>query len=285
MKTYLDCIPCLIKQALRAGRQTGADEKTLKKLLDETGEFIKHIPLENTPVETAADIYRIVREVTGIKDPYRKIKNENILQAKELLPELEKTISQAKDPLLCAIRISIAGNVIDLGVDKKFNIKKDLEKILYQDFGIFDYESFKIKLNNSKSILFIGDNCGETVFDTLLIKQLKKKVYYAVRGTPVINDVTYDDAISSGLDKVSEIVSSGVDSPGAVLSKSNNEFKSLFNNSDLVISKGQGNYEGLSLEKRDVFFLLKAKCNVIAKDIGVKEDEIILKGINTEAQV
>ncbi|MCB9481115.1 MAG: DUF89 family protein [Desulfobacteraceae bacterium] len=280
MKTFLDCIPCLMKQALRAGRQTSADEKTLKRILDETGSLIKNIPLENTPVETAADIYKTVSRITGVKDPYKKIKNENILQAKELLPELEKKINTAKDPLLCAIRISIAGNVIDLGVDKKFNISNDLDKIIDQDFGIFDYEAFKENLNSSKTVLFIGDNCGESVFDTLLIKQLGKKIYYAVRDVPVINDVTYDDAISSGLDKVSEIISSGVDSPGAVLSKANNHFKDLFKNADLVISKGQGNYEGLSLEKRTVFFLLKAKCQVIAQDIGVKEDDIILKGIN-----
>ncbi|MDY0360759.1 MAG: ARMT1-like domain-containing protein [Desulforegulaceae bacterium] len=280
MKTFLDCIPCLMKQALRAGKQTGADEKTLKKILDETGSLIKDIPLENTPVETAAHIYKIVSRLTGVKDPYKKIKNENILQAKKLLPELEQKINLAENPLLCAIRISIAGNVIDLGVDKKFNIAKDLDKILYQDFGIFDYDKFKHKLSNSNTVLFVGDNCGESVFDTLLIKQLKKKVYYAVREIPVINDVTYDDAINSGLNEISEIISSGVDSPGAVLSRANNEFKNLFDKADIVISKGQGNYEGLSLEKRDIFFLLKAKCHVIAEDIGVKEDDIILKGIN-----
>ncbi|MGE4520003.1 MAG: DUF89 domain-containing protein [Desulfobacteraceae bacterium] len=280
MKTFLDCIPCLMKQALRAGKQTNADEKTLKKILDETGALIKDIPLENTPVETAAHIYKIVSRLTGVKDPYLKIKNKNILQAKELLPELEQKINQSKDPLLCAIRISIAGNVIDLGVDKKFDISKDLNKILDQDFGIFDYEAFKEILKKSKSVLYVGDNCGESVFDTLLIKQLKKTVYYAVRDIPVINDVTYDDAVRSGLGEISEIVSSGVDSPGAVLSRANKDFKNLFHSSDLVISKGQGNYEGLSHEKRSVFFLLKAKCSVIAEDIGVKEDDIILKGIN-----
>lgn len=280
MKTFLDCIPCLMKQALRAGKQTNADEKTLKKILDETGALIKDIPLENTPVETAAHIYKIVSKITKTKDPYKKIKNENINQAKKLLFELEQKISRADDPLLCAIRISIAGNVIDLGVDKKFDISNDLNKILYQDFGIFDYEKFKSRLEKSKTVLFVGDNCGESVFDTLLIKQLNKKVYYAVRDIPVINDVTYDDAVNSGLGEISEIVSSGVDSPGAVLSRSNDEFKNLFYNSDLIISKGQGNYEGLSQEKRDIFFLLKAKCSVIADDIGVQEDDIILKGIN-----
>lgn len=280
MKTFLDCIPCLMKQALRAGKQTNADEKTLKKILDETGALIKDIPLENTPVETAAHIYKIVSRLTGVKDPYLKIKNKNILQAKELLPELEQKINQSKDPLLCAIRISIAGNVIDLGVDKKFDISKDLNKILDQDFGIFDYQAFKEIIKKSESVLYVGDNCGESVFDTLLIKQLKKKVYYAVRDIPVINDVTYDDAVRSGLGEISEIVSSGVDSPGAVLSRANKDFKNLFHSSDLVISKGQGNYEGLSHEKRSVFFLLKAKCSVIAEDIGVKEDDIILKGIN-----
>ena len=280
MKTFLDCIPCLVNQALRAGRHAVDDENTIKEILNQAGAIIKDIPMESTPVETGAVIYKIVRDVTGVDDPYKKIKDKNIREALDLIPHLEKILSKSEDPLLTAIRIAIAGNVIDLGVDKKFNIVEDMEKILNQDFAIFHYNAFKERLSSAKKILYIGDNSGESVFDTLLIKNLNANVFYAVRGIPVINDVTFNDAVNSGIDKVASIISSEVDSPGAIVKNAGREFQKLFNEADLVISKGQGNYEGLSQEKRDIFFLLKAKCHVIANDAGVAEDSIILKGIN-----
>lgn len=280
MKTFLDCIPCFVKQALKAGREAGADDFVLKEILDSTGEMIRNIPLENTPVETGGMIHSLVKEISGVNDPYRKIKRENIKEALSLLPELEMVIENSEDRLLTAVRIAIAGNVIDFGVDKDFNIKEDIKKILVQDFAVFDYDEFRSRAEKADKILYIGDNCGESVFDKLLIKELNKPVFYAVRGNPVLNDVTYSDAVDSGLLDTAEIISSGVSSPGTIIKNSNAEFVEIFNESDLVISKGQGNYEGLSGEKRDIFFLLKAKCHVISSHLNVCENSIILKGIN-----
>ncbi|MGM0418563.1 MAG: damage-control phosphatase ARMT1 family protein, partial [Thermodesulfobacteriota bacterium] len=195
METYLDCIPCLMKQALRAGRAACADETELKNILGKAGDLIKDIPLENTPVETGAVIYKIVRDVTGVYDPYFKQKEKDIKEALELIPELENIIKASDDRLLTAVRIAIAGNVIDLGVDKKFDIVDDIKKILKQDFAVFDFEKLRKKAEKAETILFIGDNCGESVFDNILIKELNKKVFYAVREIPVINDVTYEDAV------------------------------------------------------------------------------------------
>jgi len=156
----------------------------------------------------------------------------------------------------------------------------DVKRILKQDFAIFDYNKFKEQLKKANNILYIADNAGESVFDKILIEELNKTITYAVREIPVINDVIIQDAIDSGIDEVAKIVSSGVKAPGTIMNQCNNEFLELFNNADMIISKGQGNYEGLSNIKRSVFFLLKAKCHVIAKDIGVNEDDIILKAIN-----
>ncbi len=277
MKTYLDCIPCVMQQALRAGRMATSDENKLKQILDETAAMVQTISMQATPAETGAKVYHIVSKVTGVADPYKEIKQQHIRETKAIYPELEKIVAASDDKLLTAIKIAIAGNVIDLGVNKAFDIVRDAKSILEQEFAIFDYDAFKKQLAKSKNILYLGDNVGESVFDILLIKELKKPVEYAVRAIPIINDVTREDAIASGIDQVAEIVDSGCKSPGVILSQNTPEFLELFNTADLVISKGQGNFEGLSSCSRQVFFLLKAKCRIISNHLGVAEGSIILK--------
>ncbi|MCD4682082.1 MAG: ARMT1-like domain-containing protein, partial [Bacteroidales bacterium] len=246
MNTYLDCLPCFMSQALRAGRMATKDEKKIKELLDKVGCMIKDIPMDNTPPETGDLIYQKVREITGVEDPYKRIKESNINEALALYPKLKQEVNNLDNRLLTAIRIAIAGNVIDLGVGKEFNILEDVEKILVQEFAIFDFEEFKSQLENAKSILYLGDNAGESVFDKILIEEMGKPVTYVVRDVPVINDVTFEDAINSGLDDVAEIISSGSSAPGTILNLCNDDFLEKFNNADMIISKGQGNYEGLS---------------------------------------
>lgn len=280
MKTFLDCLPCMMDQALRAGRMATDDERIIKKLLDTVGAMMKDIPMENTPPETGEIIYRKVREITGVTDPYKEIKKANIEEALSLYPELKKNVEESDNSLLTAIRIAIAGNVIDLGVNKKFNLVEDVQKILKQDFAILDFDKFEKQLKIADSVLYLGDNAGESVFDKILIEELNKPVTYVVREIPVINDVTEEDAIASGINEVAEIISSGTTAPAVILSLCNNEFIERFNNSKLIISKGQGNYEGLSNVKQPVFFLLKAKCFVIANELNVEENDIVLKGIN-----
>lgn len=280
MRTYLECIPCFMQQAFRAASAATDDEKKIKEVLNEVGEMIKSISMENTPPETGNIIYQKIREITGNNDPYQKIKKDNIEEALSLYPELKKIIEKSDDRLLTAIRIAIAGNVIDLGVNKTFNIKEDIQTILKQDFAIFNYDDFKKHLQKAKSILYLGDNAGESVFDKLLIEELGKPVTYAVRDIPVINDCVIEDAVASGLDKVAHIISSGSTAPATILNLCNLEFIDRFENAELVISKGQGNFEGLSQVDRSVFFMLKAKCPVIARNLNVKENDIVLKSIN-----
>ncbi len=280
MKTYLDCLPCFMSQALRAGRIATKDEEKIKELLDDVGCMLKDIPMESTPPETGDLIYKKVREITGVEDPYKRIKEFHIKEALALYPKLKQLINNSPNKLLTAIRIAIAGNVIDLGVGKEFNILEDVEKILVQKFAIFDFEKFKFQLENAESILYLGDNAGESVFDRILIEEMGKPVTYIVREVPVINDVTIEDAISSGLNNVAEIISSGSSAPGTILDLCNDAFLENFNNADMIISKGQGNYEGLSNVDRSVCFLLKAKCQVIANNLEVKENDIVLKLIN-----
>ena len=280
MKAYLDCIPCFLDQALRAGRIATNDEKKIKELLDEAGVILRDIPLESTPPEIGGLIYQKVREITGNFDPYKKIKSESTNEALRLYPSLKNRVQESNHQLLTAIRIAIAGNVIDFGVNKVFNIEEAIDEILKKDFAICDYDKFKEELIKTDEILYICDNAGECVFDRILIEEMKKPVMYVVRDMPVINDATYEDAIQAGIDNVATILSSGTDAPGTLLKTCNAEFKRAYRNSDFIISKGQGNYEALSDERRPIFFLLKAKCHVIADDIGVDEGDIVLKGIN-----
>ena len=269
-----------MQQALRAGRMTAKNEDQVKLILDETAKIIPDFSLKYTPAEYGAEVYRIIKEITGVVDPYKQIKEDSINDALAMYPDLKQITNKSDNRLLTAVRIAIAGNIIDFGVNETFNLIEDVERILTQKFAVLDFEAFQESLKKAKSILYIGDNAGESVFDKLLIEEMGKPVIYAVREIPIINDATYEDAVNSGLSDVAKIISSGVKAPGTILNQCNDEFLDLFQSADMVISKGQGNYEGLSDVKRPLFFLLKAKCEVIAKDLGVKKNDIILKAIN-----
>jgi hypothetical protein len=181
---------------------------------------------------------------------------------------------------LTAIRIAIAGNIIDFGANWNFDLANETYKVLEMNFAVCDYNEFKNKLDNAPKILYIGDNAGECVFDRILIEEIKRPVTYVVRGVPIINDATHEDAVQAGIDGVSTILSSGTDAPGTILETCSPEFNEVYKNSEFIISKGQGNYEALSKEKRPIFFLLKTKCHVVADDIGVSNGDIVLKGID-----
>lgn len=276
MKAYLDCYPCFFIQTLKTSRMITSDEKEILQILNEVSSSIPKIPFGATPAEIGREVYRIISQKTGVEDPYREVKERCIHQALSLYPELKKLISSSKDRLMTAVRLSIAGNVIDFGANADFDLKRDIETILSQDFSINHYKEFCELLEKARKILYLADNAGETVFDRLLIEELHRPVIYAVREKPIINDATREDALLSGIDKVTEIISSGCDAPGIILKFFSDDFLKVYRSADMIISKGQGNYEGLSDENRPIFFLLKVKCQVIARDIGVEEGSIIL---------
>lgn len=277
MRTYLECIPCFMNQTLRVGRMVSEDEKQIKRLLDEVGMMIQDIPLAHTPPETARFIYGKIKQITGKQDLFGPIKEACTRNALLLYPGLKHRLKAAKDPLLTAIRIAIAGNIIDFGVGKKFNVEQELAATMTRDFAILDYRDFQEDLAGADRILYIGDNAGETVFDRVLIEELGKPVTYVVRAAPIINDATAEDARQAGIDRVAAIMSSGCEAPGTILHLCSEEFLKIYRRSPLIISKGQGNYEGLSREGGKIYYLLQVKCQVIARDIGAPEGSIILK--------
>ncbi len=277
MRTHLDCIPCFFKQALSAAKVAGADEKKQKKILDELSKLISDFPLETSPPEMAISVYKIVGNVTGNIDPYKEIKKESNLFALSLYPKLKETIQKADDRLLTAIKVAITGNIIDYGVPMTFDIEKEIEQFLQRDLTISDYQFFKNELNKANKILYIADNAGEVGFDKILIEELDKNVFYAVRDKPIINDATIEDAIFCGIDKIATVISNGSDAPGTVLKLCSQEFLKIYNDADLIISKGQGNFESLTEESKKIFFLFKVKCDIVAKDIGCEIGSSILK--------
>jgi len=221
-------------------------------------------------------VYKAIYNVSGIPDPFREIKKTYTARLLSLYPDLKKKIVSSDDPLYTALKFAAFGNAIDLGADPDFDLEKELADLYTKDFDLCEYEAFKNALNNADKILYIADNAGETVFDRLLIEQLKKPVQYAVRSRPIINDATIEDADDAGIGEVAEIVSSGCDAPGTILKLCSEKFKKIFTETDMIISKGQGNYETLSNQNRPIFFLLKVKCPVIARHINIRAESIIL---------
>jgi len=289
MKTYLDCIPCFFKQALEAARMAGAGKMMQKRVLDELGMVLPEFSLNSSPPEMGRIIYGLVKRITQKDDPYLKIKEKSNKLALNIYGKLKKKINYSDDSLLMAVELAIAGNIIDYGVKNSLNVDAELARILDEEENaikkenktIFDYAKFKRALILAKTILYLADNAGETVFDRILIEEIKKfdankRIIYAVKEKPVINDALIEDALACGIDKIAEVISSGSDAPGTVLSLCSKEFLAVYRKVDMVISKGQGNFEALSGAQRSVFFLFMAKCPVIAKDVGCKVGDIIL---------
>jgi len=278
MRTYLDCIPCFFKQALKAARIAGANEDIQKKVLDRLASEVLNFPLSSSPPEMGGIIYRLVKEITEVEDPFKEIKEECNKIALDIYPDLKDKVAQSEDRLLTAIRLAAAANVIDFGVNSSLVIKKEIRGVFNEDFAMCDYREFKEALHNTKQILYLADNAGEVVFDRILIEELNREVIYVVRDKPVINDALIEDAKFCGIDKIASVVTNGSDAPGTILDLCSKDFLNLYAKAKLIISKGQGNFEGLvGRSDAPISFLFKAKCPVIANDIGCKVGDIILK--------
>jgi uncharacterized protein with ATP-grasp and redox domains len=284
MRTYLDCYPCFLRQALDATRLAKADDLQQKAVLDRVLDVLKQIDPSSTPPEIGDRVHRIVRREVGDGDPYLTVKETCTRQALALYPRLKRLVAETHDPLGVAIRLSIAGNIIDFGPDQVYDLWGTVERVLAQPLAVDDEAAFREVLSRSEQVLYLADNAGETVFDRVLIEVLDVPVRYVVKGGPILNDATREDALAAGLDQVAEIVDNGLDASGTILPRCSKEFWRLYNEAELVIAKGQANYETLSEESEKVFFLLQTKCQVIARDVGVPVGSIVLKQGQTERE-
>lgn len=277
MKTYLECIPCFLKQALFAAGAATTDDRRIKDVLDAVARLIPDISLESSPPEMATRVYAVVKEITGVRDPFERIKEESIENALSRYADLKKAVEGAEDPLEAAVRIAIVGNLIDFGASTEFDLDAAMEEVFDKRLAIDHFASFRETLAKARSVVYLGDNAGETVFDRVLIETMGKETTYVVRDIPVINDATEEDARRSGLDAVARILPSGCYAPGTILSGCSEEFLRAYEDADLIVSKGQGNFETLSEETGPLFFLLKVKCPVIARHLSAELGGMVLK--------
>jgi len=267
MQMSLDCIPCFVRQALEAVRFVTDNPALHERVLREVLALAATLDLRQSPPVVGQQIHRRLRELTHQADPYRSAKDRFNRLGMRLLPGLLRKTASAEDPLRMATRLAIAGNVIDLGVNGSLTdteVRSAIEHVLAGPF-CGDVETFRQAISNAGSILYLADNAGEICFDRLLIEQLPTdKVTLAVRGGPVINDATVEDARAAGLHEIIEVVDNGSDAPGTILSDCSPGFRRRYERADLVIAKGQGNFETLNEEPKNIFFLFRVKCPVIA---------------------
>ena len=280
MKTSLDCIACFVRQALDAARMVSPDQALHERMLREVLRWTAEMDLNASPPVLAQRIHRRLRKITGVADPYRAAKDWWNRLAMSLQPDLEAMVKGASDPLATAVRLAIAGNVIDMGVNSNVteaDLRRAMSQAMHEPFT-GDLTVFREAVVGARSILYLADNAGEIVFDRLLIEQLSPaRVTLAVRGAPVLNDATLADARAAGLDKIVELIDNGSDAPGTILDECKEDFRRRFFAADLILAKGQGNFETLSEEPRDIFFLFKAKCPVVAAHVGVPVGTHVLK--------
>ena len=280
MQTAFDCIPCFIRQALDAVRMATDNPSLHQQVLHGVLWRLSQMSLQQSPLVMAQYIHRLVRELAGEADPYRQVKQWANELAMELYPRLAAMVRRSDNALETALRLAIAGNVMDLGVQgciEKQHVEEAITHALAAPFN-GEVADLSEAISRARSILYLADNAGEIVFDRLLIEQLPSGcVTVAVRGKPVLNDATLADAEATGLTDLVEVIDNGSDAPGTLLDDCSETFCRRFDRADLVIAKGQGNYESLNDVERDVFFVLKAKCPVIAAGLGCPVGSLVVR--------
>ncbi len=280
MKTDSLCFPCFLKQAHSSVAYLTEDENKRVQVLKQVALMLPTLDPEKNPAYNSSLVLFKINELMGSKDPFAEARKKYDKLALDLAPELRGEIETAADPLEMATRLSVVGNVIDLGIKEKVDIEGTLELAKGSGFKIFEFEAFKQELNKAKRILYILDNAGEIVFDSLLIEQVRKlgkAVIAAVRGGPILNDAIMDDAKRVGLDKLVKVIDTGSNFVGVIREKCSPVFLKALDTAELVIAKGQGNYETLEGTRPNIFFILKAKCGAVAAHLGVEEGDLVLK--------
>lgn len=282
MKILFDCLPCFLRQTLKAVRMVSDNAALHERVLRQVLRAMSEMNFGGSPALMGRRIHRFIREAVGDRDPYRAIKKASNQFALRLVAQLRERIERSTDPFATAVRLAIVGNVLDFGVfhDASFEdmARRVEEEITLAQNGVLEIDRLREAVNRAAEILLIGDNAGEIVFDRLLIEQIPvERVTYAVRGQPIINDATREDAEATGLADLVPIIDNGADAPGTILELCSASFRARFEEADLVIAKGQGNYETLNDCGREVFFLLKAKCPIVTHDLGCEAGAAVVR--------
>lgn len=277
MDTSLDCMPCFMRMAVNEARLACPDDPALQHVIVKRwGGELSRLDLDQPPPAIARHLADLVHGLTGCGDLYAEDKRAANAWVLSLLPELKARLAAEAtapdgDPLGLALEFSIIGNYIDRGVDLEFDLEGEIAA-LERAGSLHALDEFKQLAVPGATVLILGDNTGEIVLDTLLVEELKRRgceVVYAVRSRPVINDATMADAEAVGMTDLCRVVESGVDTPGTVLERCTPEFLALMRGADLVLGKGQGNFEALSGRWPGIFCAFKVKCARVAAETGL----------------
>lgn len=286
MKTYIECIPCIINNGIAAAKRLKAKDIIIE---DMTREILMHLSKKdyNTfPPALVKGVYEIINKHLETKDPYKDVKDFFNSELLKMEDDLKSIIKESPDKFEKALKLAIAGNIIDFGIKSEISKKmvlRHINEVENKNLEIDDSKQLFESLKDSKTLLYLGDNCGEIVLDKIFIEEIKKEfpyliIKFAVRGKSVINDATVEDAYSIGLNELVPIISNGDGAPGTVIEDCTDDFRKEFYSADIIISKGQGNYESLNeIDRKNVYFLFMAKCSVVAKGLNVPNMSLICK--------
>jgi damage-control phosphatase, subfamily I len=281
VKTALECLPCFFGQVARTLKYAGINGDRGREIMRKAEEIIEQASLDEVPARTTTVIHRMLRRETGV-DPYQAVKQLYNKISLERLPALRKSAAETADPLEGGVRVAIAGNVIDFGIYETVDVDRSIEESFQLPLDPVSYRLFAEKVAVSQRLLYLCDNAGEIVFDRVLLEILRdmgKDVIAVVKGAPVINDATFDDARAAGLHDCAVVIDNGGDGIGTLLEACSPRFRDAYRSADLIISKGQANYETLVGEGDErTFFLFKVKCPVVARFLKRTNGDIVITG-------
>lgn len=285
MKASVECMICSIKQVMKVSKLLGKTEEEVQAVVKKSLKMLSEVEFDVSNPYISAKNWEIITSSYELEDPYydvKKLYNDLLLSVYD---ETVALLDDSEDRFTSALKMAVIGNLIDMGGRHSFTKDMVLEKIKgYNkiEFKIDNSAELKKQILNAKNVFYIGDNCGEVVLDKIFITEIKRlnpdiEVTFGVRGGPILNDVTYEDALYVGIDKVANIVSSGIKAPGTLLDISTEVFRDTFNNADVIIAKGQGNFESLSDTYQDNLFLIFiTKCDLVANTVGVDLLDIVV---------
>ncbi|MCX7845713.1 MAG: ARMT1-like domain-containing protein [Dictyoglomaceae bacterium] len=279
MKTRVECFPCFLNQVISATKRVWDNEERKIFVIKESAKILPELSFEDSPAYNTYLVLKRAYEILGNSDPYYQEKRKYNKIALSLYPILKEFVKNSEDPLYTATKIAISGNIIDLGIldISSLNLKDYIKEVLRIPLALDHFEYFKEEIKKAKNIVYLLDNAGEIVFDKVFIEELKDKNVFGVVNTyPIINDALMEDALEINLNEVCKLIESGTQIVGKIPELGSEEFKKIFYMADLIIAKGQGNYENLNERNLNIFFLLKAKCEIIAKSFGVNYGDLIL---------
>jgi uncharacterized protein with ATP-grasp and redox domains len=280
MKAELECLPCLVRQAKEMAMMTTDDSAMQKRIMRRCFAYMSETDLDKSPPEIAQGIGGIIVSITGVKDPYREIKAVHTEMALKMEPEMDRIVEASVDKFLSGLRLAIAGNIIDLGARERVShedISGILREVIHEPLCGADPGRLESEIDEAENVLYLADNAGETVFDRKFLEQLPgEKITVAVRGGPAINDAILADAEAAGLDRVATLIDNGSGAPATVLSDCSPEFRRVFEEADVIIAKGQGNYESLSSSDANIYFLFRVKCNLVAEHSGFPVGSLVM---------